>query len=75
MEQIFIKQGMDAHIKATGKQKEQLHISYAIMSRPLIYQLRNEASLESGARSFGFKKIIFTNGFQGSLGSTWTIDL
>lgn len=75
MEQIFIKQGMDAHVKATGKQKEQLHISYALMSRPLIYRLRNEASLESGARSFGFKKIIFSNGFDGSFDSTWTVDL
>jgi hypothetical protein len=75
MEQIFIKQGMDARVTATGKQKEQLHISYALMSRPLIYQLRNEASLETGARSFGFKKIIFTNGFDGSIGSTWTVDL
>jgi hypothetical protein len=75
MEQIFIKQGMDARVTARGKEKEQLHISYALMSRPLIYQLRNEASLETGARSFGFKKIIFTNGFDSSIGSTWTVDL
>jgi hypothetical protein len=75
MEQIFIKQGMDARVTARGKEKEQLHISYALMSRPLIYQFRNEASLETGARSFGFKKIIFTNGFDSSIGSTWTVDL
>jgi hypothetical protein len=75
MEQIFIKQGMDVRVTARGKEKEQLHISYALMSRPLIYQFRNEASLETGARSFGFKKIIFTNGFDSSIGSTWTVDL
>jgi hypothetical protein len=75
IEESFIKSGMDARVKATGKSKEQLRITYSLMSKPLVYKLQNEVKIDEQAKVFGFTKIVLTNGFESSLGQTWTIDL
>lgn len=75
LEEVFIKQGMDAQVTATGKNKEQLRISYALMSRPLMYKLENSSNIKEQAGALGFSKLIYTNGFESQLGRTWTIDL
>jgi hypothetical protein len=75
VEQVFINQGMDAHVTATGNDKRHLRISYPLMSRPLVYKLQNDVKIEGVARSLGFKKLIYTDGFQSSFGRTWTSDL
>lgn len=75
MEKIFIKNGMDAQVSARGKDKKILRISYALMSQPLVYKFQNEIKVDQQATPLGFTKLEYTNGFQSSLGKTWTIDL
>jgi hypothetical protein len=74
-EEIFIKSGMDVKVTARGKDKTQLRIEYVLMSQPLVYKFQNEIKIGDQARAVGFKKIIFTNGFDSSLEQTWTVDL
>lgn len=73
--EIFVKNGMDVEVRATGKEKRQLRISYALMSQPLVYKFQNEIKIGEQAVPLGFKKLIYTNGFESSLGQTWTVDL
>jgi len=75
MEETLVKTGMDAKISATAKDKKTLKIVYALMSQPLIYKFQNEAKIDEKAQQYGFTKIIYTNGFDGELGTVWTIDL
>jgi hypothetical protein len=75
MEESFVKNGMDIKVRSQGKNKDQLRLSYALMSRPLVYQFQNEAHLPAQAALVGFKKLILTNGFDGEMGQTWTINL
>ena len=42
LELIFVKQGMDLSVEARGEQRKVLHVSCAIMSKPVVYQLQNE---------------------------------
>ena len=75
VEEVLVKNGMDARVSATGSDKTQLRLKYALMSQPLVYKFQNEIGIDEQARFFGFKKIIYTNGFDSSLGETWTVAL
>lgn len=75
VKEIFIKNGLDAEVRASGSAKEQLTITYALMSQPLVYKFQNEMDLPAQAKSMGFKRLILTNGFESSLGRSWTFDL
>jgi len=70
-EETFMKTGMGIHVSAAGAKKDQLRLKYALMSQPLVYQFQNEAKLPDTARAFGFKKIVYTDGYN----STWNVDL
>lgn len=74
-EEIFVKNGMNIKVSATGANKDQLRLKYALMSQPLVYKFQNEIKINDQASNLGFKKIIYTNGFDSSLGETWTVDL
>ncbi|MFT3800803.1 MAG: hypothetical protein QM766_06230 [Burkholderiaceae bacterium] len=75
LEEVFVKSGMDAQVSATGKDKRRLRISYALMSQPLFYKFQNEIKIGRQAAPLGFTQIVHTNGFESSLGKTWTVDL
>ncbi|NYI20184.1 hypothetical protein FHR53_003352 [Xanthomonas arboricola] len=70
-EEIFVKNGMDVKITASGAKKDQLRLRYVLMSQPLVYKFQNEMEMDDQARAFGFKKIIYTDGYD----ETWTVDL
>jgi len=70
-EEIFVKNGMDAKVTANGSKNEQLKIKYILMSKPLVYKFQNEMEISTQARNFGFRKIIYTDGYD----ETWTVDL
>ncbi len=70
-EETFMKTGMGINVSAAGAQKDQLRLKYALMSQPLVYKFQNEAKLAESARVFGFKKIVYTDGYN----STWNVDL
>jgi hypothetical protein len=71
MEQVFVKSGMDVSVSAIGKEKDQLRLKYALMSKPLVYKLQNEMDLQNQAKQMGFNKIIYTDGYD----ETWRVDL
>jgi hypothetical protein len=75
IEEIFIKNGMDVQVSARGADKKELRISYALTSQPLVYKFQNEIKISEQAAPLGFTKLVYTNGFESSLGKTWTIDL
>ena len=70
-EEIFIKNGMDVKVTASGAKKDQLRLKYVLMSQPLVYKFQNEMKINDQARVFGFKKIIYSDGYD----ETWTVDL
>lgn len=70
-EEIFVKTGMDVKVSATGAKKEQMRLKYVLMSKPLVYKFQNELKLPEQARVFGFKKIIYSDGYN----ETWTVEL
>ncbi len=75
IEEIFIKTGMDAQVKAVGDGKKTLRIKYALMSQPLIYKFQNEIKIDEQAKNVGFSKLVYTNGFESSLGKSWIVNL
>lgn len=75
IEEILVKNGMDIRVNAVGDGKKTLRLKYALMSRPLIYKFQNEVNLDSQAKAIGFKRVVYTNGFESDLGSTWTVKL
>lgn len=75
VEEIFVRTGMDAQVRATGDNKKTLRIKYALMSQPLVYKFQNEIHIDEQARAAGFTKLLYTNGFESSLGRTWTVNL
>ncbi len=75
LQETFVKKGMDIDIEAKGKSNKTLRIKYVLMSQPLIYKFQNDMKLDEQAKQYGFTKIIYTNGFDGELGNTWSLDL
>ncbi len=75
VEEIFMKTGINASVKAVGNGKKTLRITFALMSQPLVYKFQNEIKIDEQARDVGFSKLVYTNGFESSLGSTWTVNL
>jgi cytochrome c oxidase subunit IV len=75
LEEGFVKAGLDIKVRVLGTSKDRLQLSYALMSQPLVYRFQNELKLSEKAKTFGFDRLIYTNGFSSDLGSTWTVDL
>lgn len=71
VEEIFVKNGMDVKVTASGAKKDQLRLKYVLMSQPLVYKFQNEMKLNDQARTLGFKKLIYSDGYD----ETWTVDL
>lgn len=74
IEEHLLSTGLDAHVKAVGIKKTTLRISWAGMSRPIVYNMINSEGTRKEVPSLGFTKIIFTDdgGFSGTSQMTWT---
>jgi hypothetical protein len=70
-EETFVKNGMDVKVTASGAKKDQLRLKYVLMSQPLVYKFQNELKINDQARVLGFKKIIYSDGYDES----WTVAL
>ena len=70
-EEVFIKSGMDIKVTVAGAKKEQLRLKYVLMSQPLVYKFQNDAKLPEQARFLGFRKIVYSDGYD----ETWSVDL
>jgi hypothetical protein len=71
LERAMLGKGFNTEVQAKGASKQVLEYKYALMSKALMYKLANEGRTLESARNVGFKKLIFTDGFN----SSWTYDL
>lgn len=71
MERSLLDKGITTDIQAKGNNKQILEYKYALMSKAVVYKLVNEGNALETAKKAGFKKIVFTDGFN----SSWTYDL
>ena len=68
LEDSMLKEYEDFYVRAQGPNHETLYVRYALMNRPFVYGIMNDEHSMGSIRSLGFKKIVFTNGYE----STWT---
>lgn len=74
LEGHLLSKGIDAHVRTIGKQHDTLRISWAAMSRPVVYNMMISSGMRIEVPSLGFKKAIFTDdgSFSGLSTETWT---
>lgn len=70
-EHKFLSQGQDYRIEAFGPKATSLRIKWVLIGRPYVYKAMNEGDLAGNLRKRGFKKVIFTDGYD----AAWTYDL
>lgn len=75
LEETFVKSNIDAKVRTQGVDKKLLRVTYVLMSQPLVYRFQNELKLDEQARTFGFDRLVYSNGFESDLGKTWTVKL
>lgn len=71
MERSLLDKGISSDIQAKGKNKQTLEYKYALMSKAFVYKLVNEGNALETAKKAGFKKLVFTDGFN----NNWAYDL
>jgi hypothetical protein len=71
LEQEYLKKGMDVYITLHDTDKTTIKFKFVLFSRPLVNNLANNADFVGSLKSTGFKKAIFTDGYN----DTWTLDL
>jgi len=74
LEGSLLSKGLDAHVTLAGQAKDTLRISWAAMSRPVVYNMINSEGTQKEIPSLGFKKIIFTDdgSFSDDTPESWT---
>lgn len=73
LEQKFLSQGIDLTVKATGKRKDTLRISWEMSTRPFVFNLLRSSALCQEAPNMGFNTVLFTDGeFIGATRLEWT---
>jgi hypothetical protein len=73
LEQSLLSRGLDAHVTVVGQGKDTLRISWAAMSRPVVYNMINSEGMQSQVPSLGFNKVIMTDdgSFSGASTESW----
>jgi hypothetical protein len=74
LERSLLSRGLDAHVTVVGTGKDTLRISWAAMSRPIVYNMITSEGMETQVPLLGFKKVIFTDdgSFSGTSTESWT---
>lgn len=67
----YLKKGLDVRVTAQAKENTVLHLRFVLFSRPLIYKITNETNFLDDVRKAGFKKVIFSDGYN----YTWSYKL
>ncbi len=63
LERKYLSNGMDVRIFLSGPEKTIMLMEYVFMSRPLVYQITNETNFLLDLELLGFKKVIFSDGY------------
>lgn len=67
METRMLEQYQDFYVRTSGVNQTTLTIRYVLMSRPFVYNLINDGKFMGRLRELGFKKVVFTDGYD----QTW----
>jgi hypothetical protein len=67
-EMSLLDKGMDTAVSTLGKNYSILQIKWVLMNRPLVYKFINDEAAMSNLKKMGFKRIVFTDGYN----KTWT---
>jgi hypothetical protein len=70
-ERELLRKWMNVTISTEGNKASTLRIKYALMSKPLVFNMSQDAGLMDRYRERGFKKLVLTDGYNLS----WTLDL
>jgi hypothetical protein len=71
LETSYLKQGMDVQVSVTGKNSTTLVILYALISRPMVFNMLNNIKIVATWKEAGFTAARLTDGFS----RTWNCDL
>lgn len=71
MERLSLDRGISANVRAKRNNKQILEYKYVLMSGALAHNLAYRGNMLKIARELGFRKVVFTDGFNRS----WTYDL
>lgn len=71
LEQNYLQKGLDVYVSLHDKNKSTMKLRFVLFSRPLVHNLSNDPEFIGALRKSGFKKIIFTDGYD----SSWTMSL
>jgi hypothetical protein len=63
VERGLLSQGYDATVTVSGPENRTIRITYALMSRPLVYQLTAEGKFLNQLSAQGFRKVILSDGY------------
>jgi hypothetical protein len=66
MERLLLQQWMDVTVRVSGNKNTTLTIEYALMSRPLVFNLINDAGTTEAIGRQGFKVVVLTDGYDSS---------
>jgi hypothetical protein len=70
LDQHMIESGIESSTRASGPDFTTLRITYALAGRVMANELGNKIDFDK-LKQLGFKKVILTNGFQGSAGQSF----
>jgi hypothetical protein len=71
VERQMLAQGYDMTVRAEGTRKTTLRLQWVGMSRPVIYGYINDREVVRTLKAMGFKRVVFTDGFE----STWRYEV
>jgi|GEM_PF-1073146 len=71
LERTYLERMADVYVGTSGKEHTILTIKWILMSRPEVHDTINREEEMKIIKGMGFKKIVFTNGYD----STWTHNL
>ena len=71
LETIYLKQGMDVQVSVAGNKSTTLVLRYALMNRPMVFNMINDTKIVATWKEAGFTATRFTDGFS----RTWNCEL
>ncbi len=63
METSFLDDGLDVRVTLSGKNKNEIKMTWVLMSRPTVHQITKDGTFLAGLEKTGFKRVTFSDGF------------
>lgn len=70
-ERALLGAGMDATVRATGRDADTLTMTFILVNRPFVYKSENDHELTKALRALGFRNVHLSDGYD----SSWSYKL